>query len=147
MSSVVDTTALALQEQMIALIRAFGLHRPDQTPCGEPVSVAEAHALMELARAAPLGQNDLATRLQLVKSTVSRCVGLLEARGWVERRRDPHDGRAVVLWLTDGGRHAAAQLAAARQAKFARVLEHIPFEEREQVLLTLTTLVEAMRES
>ena len=30
-----------LQERMIALIRAFGLHKPDQTPCGRPVSVAE----------------------------------------------------------------------------------------------------------
>jgi DNA-binding MarR family transcriptional regulator len=143
----VDTTALALQEQMIALIRAFGLHRPDQTPCGESVSVAEAHALMELARDAPLGQNDLVARLHLVKSTVSRCVGLLEARGWVERRRDPTDGRAVALWLTDAGRQAAAQLAGARQRKFARVLDHIPPEEREHVLLALTTLVEAMREA
>ncbi len=143
----IDTTALTLQEQMIALIRAFGLHRPDQTPCGEPVSVAEAHALMELARDAPLGQNDLAARLHLVKSTVSRCVGLLEARGWVVRRRDAQDGRAVAVWLTEEGHQAAAQLAAARQAKFARVLEHIPPNEREQVLLALTTLVEAIRES
>jgi DNA-binding MarR family transcriptional regulator len=142
-----DPTTLALQEQMIALIRAFGLHRPDHTPCGAPVSVAEAHALMELARDTPLSQNDLVARLQLVKSTVSRCVGLLEARGWVERRRDPHDGRAVALWLTAAGRQAAAQLAAARQVKFARILEHIPPEEREHVLLALTTLVEAMRES
>ncbi len=133
-------TALMLQEQMIALIRAFGLHRPDQTPCGEPVSVAEAHALMELARDAPLSQNDLVARLQLVKSTVSRCVSLLEARGWIERRRDPHDGRAVAVWLTPSGHQAAAQLAAARQAKFARLFDHIPHEEREQVLLALTTL-------
>ena len=147
LSTRVDTTALSLQEQMIALIRAFGLHRADQTPCGQLVSVAEAHALMELARDAPLSQNDLVARLQLVKSTVSRCVSLLEARGWVERHRDPQDGRAVAVWLTESGRQAAAQLAAARQAKFARVLEHIPPEERKQVLLTLTTLVEAIRES
>ena len=62
-----DSTALglSLQEQMIALIRAFGLHRPDQTPCGKPVSVAEAHTLMELTREEPLSQNELALRLQL----------------------------------------------------------------------------------
>jgi DNA-binding MarR family transcriptional regulator len=70
---------LGLQEQLVALIRAFGLHRPDQTPCGQPVAVAEAHALMELAQGAPLSQNDLAARLQLEKSTVSRLVGILEA--------------------------------------------------------------------
>jgi DNA-binding MarR family transcriptional regulator len=80
-TSVMSLTELGLQEQLIALIRAFGLHRPDQTPCGEPVAVAEAHALMELAHGVPLSQNDLAARLQLEKSTVSRLVGILEARG------------------------------------------------------------------
>ena len=49
-----------LQERMIALIRAFGLHKPDETPCGRPVSVAEAHALMELSRGEPLVQKELA---------------------------------------------------------------------------------------
>lgn len=39
---------LTFQEQMIGLMRAFGLHKPDQTPCGQPVAVAEAHALMVL---------------------------------------------------------------------------------------------------
>ncbi len=43
-------TEQILPEQLIAFIRAFGLHRPEQTPCREPVSVAEAHALMELTR-------------------------------------------------------------------------------------------------
>ena len=33
---------------MIGLVRAFGLHKPDETPCGQPVAVAGAHALMEL---------------------------------------------------------------------------------------------------
>jgi hypothetical protein len=44
---VMSNPELSLQEQLIALIRVFGLHRPDQTPCGKPVAVAEAHALME----------------------------------------------------------------------------------------------------
>jgi hypothetical protein len=36
---------LELQERMIGLVRAFGLHKPDETPCGQPVAVAGAHAL------------------------------------------------------------------------------------------------------
>ena len=141
-----QTTDLALQEHMIALVRAFGLHRPDTTPCGEPVSIAEAHALMELSRTEGLSQNDLAARLQLVKSTVSRLVGLLEGRGWVERQRDPRDGRAVQLALTEQGQQAAAQLATARQVKFARLLERIPEQERDAIVHALQTLVEALHE-
>jgi DNA-binding MarR family transcriptional regulator len=140
------TTNAALQNQLIAFIRAFGLHRPDQTPCGQPVAVAEAHALMELAREAPLSQNDLVVRLQLEKSTVSRLVSQLEQRGWIERQRNAVDGRVLDLRLTETGRRIAGDLAAARQAKFARLLETIPEEKRAFVLDALQTLVEALRE-
>jgi DNA-binding MarR family transcriptional regulator len=136
---------LGLQEQLIALIRAFGLHRPDQTPCGEPIAVAEAHALMELAHGVPLSQNDLAARLQLEKSTVSRLVGILERRGWIARGRSAQDGRARELRLTGTGRQMAAGLAEARRAKFARVFDAIPEAERAVVLESLQILVEAMR--
>lgn len=142
--TITKVTALALQEHMVALIRAFGLHRPDETPCGQPVAVAEAHALMELTKCDGLSQNALCARLQLVKSTVSRMVSSLVKRGWVERQRDERDGRAVTLHLTDQGRTAARQLAEARQAKFTRLLERIPEEEREHVMDTLNILVEAM---
>lgn len=138
---------LHLQEQLIALIRAFGLHRPDQTPCGEPVAVAEAHALMELAQAAPLSQNELAARLQLEKSTVSRLVGILENRGWVARARSAQDGRARELRLTAAGQQMATDLAEARRTKFARVLAAIPDAERGAVFESLQILVEAIRES
>jgi len=134
-----------LQDQLIALIRAFGLHRPDQTPCGKPVAVAEAHALMELAQGVPLSQNDLAARLQLEKSTVSRLVGILESRGWIARARSAQDGRARELRLTDTGEQMAAGLAEARRAKFARVFDAIPEAERATVLESLQILVEAMR--
>ena len=142
---VMSNPELGLQEQLIALIRAFGLHRPDQTPCGKPVAVAEAHALMELAQMAPLSQNDLATRLQLEKSTVSRLVGILESRGWIARARSAQDGRARELRLTDTGEQMAADLAEARRAKFARVFDAIPEAERATVLGSLQILVEAMR--
>lgn len=137
----------AFQEQMVALVRAFGLHRPYQTPCGQPVSVAEAHALMELARDAPASQNDLAVQLGLEKSTVSRLVGHLEDRGWVDRRRSELDGRALQLSLTSDGRRIAAQVAAARARKMALVLGAVPENQREAVIKALDTLVEAMRES
>ncbi len=142
-----EVTGLAFQERMIGLIRAFGLHRPDQTPCGQPVAVAEAHALMELTRQEPLLQKELASRLRLEKSTVSRLVKALEEeRGWIGRARSPRDGRAMELRLTEAGKRAAAGLAEARRAKFARVLEAIPEEERASVMRALGVLEEAMDE-
>ncbi len=145
MSLVEPREAAALQERMVEVIRAFGLHRPDETPCGKPASVSEAHALMELARTERLSQNELAARLLLEKSTVSRLVGGLVARGWVERERDPTDGRAVRLALTERGARAAGEIGEARRRKFDGVLERIPEEERSAVLEALAVLTEAMR--
>ncbi|HEY6233636.1 MAG TPA: helix-turn-helix domain-containing protein, partial [Candidatus Elarobacter sp.] len=90
-----EDTGAAFEEHMVQLVRSLGLHRPDETPCGQPISVAEAHALLEIAREPGLTQNGLANRLALEKSTVSRIAALLEGRGWVRRVRDDRDARFV----------------------------------------------------
>jgi DNA-binding MarR family transcriptional regulator len=118
--------AAKLQAQMIALVRAFGLHQGDRTPCGKPVSVAEAHALLELSRHGSLVQRDLAAWLRLEKSTVSRLVTQLEGRGWLARTRSEEDKRTLLLALTPDGRRIAGELAEARRARFERLLAAIP---------------------
>jgi DNA-binding MarR family transcriptional regulator len=138
--------ALALQSRVAAFVRAFGLHRPDQTPCGEPVPVSEAHALVELARDGPMTQLALSARLRLEKSTVSRLVGQLTNRGWVRRDKRAGDTRLVWLELTELGHQMAGDLAAARAARFARLLEAIPADRRAAVIDALTLLVEASQD-
>lgn len=134
-----------LQEELVRFIRAFGLHQPEETPCGQPIAVSEAHALTELARDAPFSQTELARRLQLEKSTVSRLTGQLVTRGWVRREPDPADRRATLLTLTEAGRRAADNLASAREAKFARLLAGIPEVDRASVLHALRLLTEATK--
>jgi DNA-binding MarR family transcriptional regulator len=143
--AVSERSDLDLQERMVAFVRAFGLHRPDRTPCGQAVSVSEAHALMELARSQPATQNELAARLGLEKSTLSRLAGQLEAQGWVARARDPGDGRALRVRLTADGERAARRIGEARREKFVAVLAQIPHEERDAVLRALDVLTEAIR--
>ena len=143
-SKSVDLRAQLLEEQMVAFVRAFGLHHPDETPCGQPMSTSEAHALSELAREAPLSQNGLAGLLRLDKSTVSRLVTRMVERGWVRREPDPGDGRAARLILTSHGAEAAGRLQAARSEKFRALLDAIPEERRASLLETLTTLTEAL---
>jgi DNA-binding MarR family transcriptional regulator len=135
------------QDAMVALIRTLGLHQPDRTPCGQPVSVAEAHAVLELSRNPGLSQNGLAARLRLEKSSVSRIVTALEKRGWVKRTRNAADSRIVHVHLTDDGRNAAANLAASRQAKFDRIFAAIPAGERDAVLKSLDTLLQVIHET
>jgi DNA-binding MarR family transcriptional regulator len=108
-----ETDALAFREQMVALVRAFGWHRPDQTPCGQAAPISEVHALIELARQETLPQHELGARSGLEKSTISRLVGQLEARGWAQRQRRRRDARVMVVSLTEKGRQAEEQFGAA----------------------------------
>lgn len=133
-----------LQERMIDFVRAFGLLQPDVTPCGQPLSASEAHALLELSRDAELSQLALGERLRLQKSTVSRLVTQLEEQGWVERVRDPADGRAIQLLITGPGRGIANRVATARTDHYAAILERIPPAERESVLHALEVLAQAL---
>ncbi|MEO1619740.1 MAG: MarR family transcriptional regulator, partial [Cyanobacteria bacterium J06632_3] len=126
---------------------AFGLHHPEKTPCGQSVSVAEAHALIELTKVVLLSQGELSQRLDLEKSTVSRLVSSLDRRGWIRRDRNPADRRIVEIQLTDAGKQTAAALSAARQAKFNKVLSAIPTDRQDDVIDALNILVEAIRES
>jgi DNA-binding MarR family transcriptional regulator len=135
-----------LQEAVSRFVRAFGLHQPDQTPCGRPIPVSEAHALGELARDGALRQSDLTQRLHLEKSTTSRLVTQLINRGWAERTPAPDDGRGVMVQLTPAGQNAATQLAQARAARFAAILDRVPEDERAGVLHALEVHTEATDE-
>jgi DNA-binding MarR family transcriptional regulator len=138
-----------LQRRLVAFVRAFGLHKGDETPCGVPIPVSEAHALSALAEAGPDGvsQSELGGRLALTKSTVSRLVDQLVDRGWAERRAGRPDGRVRTIVLTPAGDEVAGQVASARADRLARLLDRIPPAERPGVLAALQTLVEAADEA
>lgn len=136
--------AAELQEWLIAFVRDFGLHEPDRTPCGQPMSVSEAHALTELARQPVLRQRELGERLRLQKSTISRLVTQLTRRGWVRRAPAHDDGRGVALALTERGAAAATRVETARRNRCAALLDNIPFEQHAEVLSALRLLKEAI---
>jgi DNA-binding MarR family transcriptional regulator len=133
----------AAQDALMRFVRNFGLHQPDRTPCGQPLAVSEAHALTEIARDGELRQVELARRLRLEKSTVSRLVANLVGRGWVRRHTADDDGRGVLLAITDAGGTAATRLADARRARLGEVLDRLPQTERGAVLRALELLAEA----
>ncbi|MFG1918918.1 MarR family winged helix-turn-helix transcriptional regulator [Micromonospora sp. NPDC048898] len=136
----------AAQEALMRFIRNFGLHQPDRTPCGQPLPVSEAHAMVEIAREAGIRQTELARRLRLEKSTVSRLVTNLVNRGWVHRETADNDGRGVVLLLTDAGTTAAARQADARRHRLTALLARVPDDQHAAVVRALQTLAEAADE-
>ena len=130
---------------MMHFVRAFGLHQPDRTACGQPISTSEAHALGVLDDAGAIRLAQLADELVLEKSTVSRLVSSLRGRGWVRLDRDPSDGRARLVKLTASGRRAATRLKAARSTLFDTVLARIDPDRHYEVISALAELTEAAR--
>jgi DNA-binding MarR family transcriptional regulator len=126
------------------LIRTAGLLQPDQPMLGQPVSLSEAYALAELAREAPLSQRDLAERLDLEKSTVSRLIAGLERRGQVSRQRDPGNRRFYQITLTDEGRSLVNRLAAGMRQRHAQILGAMTDAERDALAVGVAALLRAM---
>jgi DNA-binding MarR family transcriptional regulator len=73
------------------------------------LSVNELMVLMQLDQAAGgrLRRVDLAERLDLSQSSVTRMVAPMEKLGWVSRGDDPRDARVGYVVLTAAGRRLA----------------------------------------
>jgi DNA-binding MarR family transcriptional regulator len=98
------------------------------------LSLADYDALLQLSRApsARLRMNELADRLVLTRSGVSRLVDRLVLDGFVERARCSTDARGAFAVLTPSGRQ---RLEAAVPTHLRGVAEHflagLPEEDRE----------------
>jgi DNA-binding MarR family transcriptional regulator len=80
-------------------------------PCGVPLSLPHAHALLELqAHQAPMSVSELATRLRIDRTNVSRLCQRMEEQGELLRGMDREDGRVRTLRLTAQGEEAAARV-------------------------------------
>lgn len=87
---------------------------------------------------------DLAERLGLDKSTVSRQVTQMESMGLIQRVTDPQDGRARLIHVTDEGRSRVQQLRAARGRWFGEALEHWPTADVDTLAVLLKRLNESL---
>jgi DNA-binding MarR family transcriptional regulator len=139
-----EEDAARLQHELVGFVRAFGLLSQERTPCGQPMAPSDAHALTEIADGGRT-QRELVDRLHLDRSSVSRLVDRLAARGWVERANGP-DRRTVRLLPTPAGRRVAADVAGARAKRFAALLEAVPADRRDEVLDAIRLLTVAARE-
>jgi DNA-binding MarR family transcriptional regulator len=74
----------------------------------DPLTYAQARALVYLSRQEGIRQVDLADQLEIQPITLARLVDHLAEAGLVERRSDPVDRRAYRLHLTEA---AAPRLA------------------------------------
>ncbi|WP_010542405.1 MarR family winged helix-turn-helix transcriptional regulator [Dietzia alimentaria] len=84
--------------------------------------------------------SEIAQRLFLSPSVVSRAVDALEADGLVVRRRDPDDARASLISITDRGRTDLQRRQQVIAERFAEILARDPQHSAAETLELLRTL-------
>lgn len=107
--------------------------------------MSQAFALHELDRDRPLSQQDLADRLNLEKSSVSRMAAELERRGLIARERDPDNRRFYRLRVTPEGRALHARMRGTFHQRYTDWVAELTGTEREALLTGLAALVRAIR--
>src|ERR1700754_4415 len=105
-------------------VKAAKRSRARNEPEDSALTTSQADLLVPLLECEPagLGLRALARLAGIAAPTATRMIDGLEQRGLVTRRRDPDDGRAVLIALTADGedalRERRAQMLARRRAMF-----------------------------
>jgi DNA-binding MarR family transcriptional regulator len=90
--------------------------------------------------------SELAERIGVAESTVTRLVDRLEAAGLVERRISPPDRRCVVAELTPAGRKLAVELDESRRQFLAELLAMLPAGDRRELVRLFAKLTNAIKQ-
>jgi DNA-binding MarR family transcriptional regulator len=141
-ATVAPTSLDAIDRSLRSLFRsslASRLHERVSAAAGLDIDRPGAVLLVTLEEA-PLRLSDLAARVGLDLSTVSRKASQLERRGLIERREDPRDGRASLLALTTTGSDALTRLLGARRAMLDELFDGWSDEERAALASLLSRL-------
>ncbi|MCT9811125.1 helix-turn-helix domain-containing GNAT family N-acetyltransferase [Acidovorax sp. Be4] len=110
---------------------------------GEGLSPSAVHALIEMDRGA-LSARDLARRLRLEKSSVSRMLRKLLASGDVKEEAHASDSRLKMLSLTAAGRQRVAAIHAHARAQVVDALGRLQPGQDRTVLAGLSLYSQAL---
>lgn len=97
-------------------------------------------ALAFLSRNEGINQAGLADLLEVRPITLARLVDRMEEAGWVERRRDPVDRRAVRLFLTEQAGPLLEELTQQNRKTLELALDGISKNAQKQLTDTLNTI-------
>lgn len=139
--AVSSETAQSLIEELFLMGRAFRstLAQPEE---GQLLPGALG-VLVALETIGPCRQVDLANRMCISPSALSRHITELVTAGYMSRHADPTDGRATLVEISDNGRELLHRVRISRARSMRKVLADWTEEEADQVC----TLVHKLRNS
>lgn len=134
-------------EELLGASRGLlGLVARSLAPALEDVTVPQFRLIVIVATLGPTRSRDLAARLAVTTSTLTRNVDRLVAGGWVERRTNATSRREVLVEATDRGLRLVDEVSQRRRAELVDVLERVPAERRAEVVAAAAVLRQVMDE-
>ncbi len=142
-----DVPATDLIDLAGGLARAFGrLSRLARIPLvTAQISVPRMRLLTLMEDHGPQRIAQLAIMDQVSQPSVTSMVDAMSEAGWVVRSRDPSDGRAVLITITDAGREQLERARWISSHALARHLQALKPEQLETLVRALPAMQELMR--
>ncbi len=134
-----------LRDTMIWVVRGFSLEDPRKSYPGFYLSPQQAYVLSVVKEVGSTSPGDVAKRLRLEKSHLTKIVNSLLALGALEKSRDTEDRRRIVLVLTEKGKKMYRELDKVSIDSYMMLMEHIPAKEREAVIHATNVMLQALR--
>jgi DNA-binding MarR family transcriptional regulator len=138
----VEQVAAALRLSVGLLVRQLR-----QAPLPGELTMPESAALARLDRGGPTTASALARREQISPQSIGATLGALAARGLIERRADPQDGRRAVMSVTEAGRQVLHSKRSARTQQMARALSGGFTPDELRTLMAAAPLLERLAQS
>jgi DNA-binding MarR family transcriptional regulator len=136
----VDRTAsLGYQVNALARLLATLLHREIAPHGVAPGQFAQLLALYDRDGRTP---SELSRAVSIEPGTMTKTLQRMERDGLVERRRDPRDGRAVTIHLTEHATRLEPDLKKAAARVNQLVTRHLQEREIRSFMNTLASLVD-----
>lgn len=111
---------------------------------GLGVTPAQARIVMKLHFQGPLSQQELALRIDVEPSTLVGTLDIMEREGLASREANPHDRRAHLVRLTDGGEALVPRLLGLIDVVEAEIEEAFPGPERARLQQSLERLIDRL---
>jgi len=134
-------------DEVLAASRGLlGVVARSLAPALERVTVPQFRLIVLVTALGPTRSGDLAERIAVGPSTLTRNVDRLVAGGWVERRTGTDSRREVLVAATERGRALVDEVTERRRRELAELVTRVPESDRPTVVAGMAALRRAMDE-
>lgn len=134
MRSQEDELDAAVDETLTASRALMGLVARSLAEVLEQVTLSQYRVLVVLCAAGPLRSGDLAERLGVHQSTLTRTADRLVAQGLIQRDPSPDSRREIRVSLTDRGQDMVVQVMRQRWNDIRKILGSVSEQDRKVIL-------------